>query len=184
MRKEIRICGFGGQGIILAGVVLGEAAVRAGYAAVQTQSYGPESRGGAARCEVIVSSGPIDYPRVTRADILVALSQTAYDKYAADLGPDGIAVVDRDLVKTETGVAVPFTKTAEEVGHQVVGNIVMLGYVGALLDLIPHDVLAETVRRNVPPGTEDLNTRAADAGRDLFAAGATAPPAGPRGDHP
>ena len=81
MRKEIRICGFGGQGIILVGVILGEAAMKAGFRAVQTQSYGPESRGGAARCEVILSSEPIDYPRVTKADVVVALSQVAYDKY-------------------------------------------------------------------------------------------------------
>ena len=73
MKKEIRICGFGGQGIILAGVVLGEAATRAGFQAVQTQSYGPESRGGAARAEVVISSEPIDYPRVTRPDVVVAL---------------------------------------------------------------------------------------------------------------
>ncbi|MCP4654967.1 MAG: hypothetical protein GY856_06055, partial [bacterium] len=80
-KREIRICGFGGQGIILAGVILGEAATRAGYRAVQAQSYGPESRGGAARSEVLITSGAIDYPRVTRADVLVALSQPGYDRY-------------------------------------------------------------------------------------------------------
>ena len=85
MKKEIRIVGFGGQGIILAGVILGEAATRAGHKAVQTQSYGPESRGGAARSEVVISSEPIDYPRVNEADVVVALSQEGYEKYGKDL---------------------------------------------------------------------------------------------------
>ncbi len=91
MRKEIRLCGFGGQGIVLAGVILGEAAVRAGHHAVQTQSYGPESRGGAARAEVVVSSEPIDYPRVTEADVVVALSQPSFDKYGADVKEGGVS---------------------------------------------------------------------------------------------
>ena len=79
MKKEVRICGFGGQGIVLAGVVLGEAAVKAGHQAVQTQSYGPEARGGAARAEVVIADGPISYPRVLLADVVVALSQPGYD---------------------------------------------------------------------------------------------------------
>jgi len=91
MKKEIRICGFGGQGIVLTGVILGEAAARAGFEAVQTQSYGPESRGGAARSEVVISTEPIDYPRVSRADVLIALSQSAYDSYAGELAEERIA---------------------------------------------------------------------------------------------
>ncbi len=168
MRKEIRICGFGGQGIILVGVIFGEAATKAGYWAVQTQSYGPESRGGAARCEVVVSSEPIDYPRVTRADVVVALSQVAYEKYGRDLSRDGVVIVDRDLVEPDGALALPFTKTAEEVGHKIVGNVVMLGYLGALLDIVPHEILEETVVRNVPAGTEELNRKAIRAGRDLY----------------
>jgi 2-oxoglutarate ferredoxin oxidoreductase subunit gamma len=169
MKKEIRICGFGGQGIILAGVILGEAATRAGYSAVQTQSYGPESRGGAARAEVLVSSEPIDYPRVTKADVMVALSQEGYDRYGADLAEQATAVVDGDLVEDAAGaLAMPFTKTAEKVGHKIVTNIVMVGYLGALTGLIPHDVLEETMLANIPKGTEDLNRRALQAGRDLY----------------
>jgi 2-oxoglutarate ferredoxin oxidoreductase subunit gamma len=168
MRKEIRICGFGGQGIVLAGLILGEAATRAGYQAVQTQSYGPESRGGAARSEVLISTDDIDYPRVTRADVLVALSQAAFDKYGQDLAAGGIAVVDQDLVRVDGVRARPFTITAEKVGHKIVANIVMVGYIGALIDLIPHDVLEETVLENIPKGTEDLNRKAVRAGRDLF----------------
>lgn len=170
MRKEIRIVGYGGQGTILAGVVLGEAAMRAGHQAVQTQSYGPESRGGAARSEVVISDGPVDYPRVTHADVLVALSQPGYDRFADDLADGGVVVVDEDLVRLgeATARAVPFTRTAEEAGHKIVTNIVMLGYVNALLGLVPHEVLEETVLENVPPKTRDLNRRAARAGRDLF----------------
>lgn len=169
MRKEIRICGFGGQGIILAGVIFGEAAARAGFRVVQTQSYGPESRGGAARCEVVISSEPIDYPRVSRADVLVALSQAAYAKYVSETGTEGVVVVDSDLVTADRALALPFTKTAEEVGHKIVTNMVMLGYLGALLEIVPHDVLEEVVVANVPKGTEDLNRKAVRAGRELYA---------------
>ncbi|MFC1706022.1 2-oxoacid:acceptor oxidoreductase family protein [Planctomycetota bacterium] len=168
MKKQIRICGFGGQGIILAGVILGEAAVKADYWAVQTQSYGPESRGGAARAEVVISTDPIDYPRVVEADVAVVLSQTAYEKYGSEGVGDGTVVVDRDLVKAEGVLSLPFTKTAEGVGHKIVTNMVMLGYLGALLDLIPHEVLEETVLLNVPKGTEELNRKAVQAGRDLY----------------
>jgi len=129
VRQEIRICGFGGQGIILAGVILGEAATRTGYQAVQTQSYGPESRGSAARS------------------------------------------VDRDLVKVEGVSALPFQVTAEKVGYKIVANMVMLGYLGALLDFVSDEELENTVLRRIPKGTEDLNRRAVRAGRELFEAG-------------
>jgi 2-oxoglutarate ferredoxin oxidoreductase subunit gamma len=168
MKKEIRICGFGGQGIILAGVVLGEAATRAGYRAVQTQSYGPESRGGAARAEVVISSEPIDYPRVSRPDVVVALSQAGYDRFGQDVADDGIVLVDEALVEAEGVRSVPFTTTAEEFGRKIVANIVMVGYLGALIDVIPHDVIESTVLDNIPAGTEDLNRKAVRAGRDLW----------------
>ena len=170
MRREIRICGFGGQGIILAGVILGEAAGSIGMQAVQTQSYGPESRGGAARSEVVISEEAIDYPRVMNADVVVALSQPAYDKYAREVGPETLVVVDA-TVTGEGVVAVPFTKTAEEVGHRIVANIVMLGFLNARLSLVPDEVLEETVLKNVPRGTEDLNKKALAAGRALHAQG-------------
>ena len=168
MKKEIRIVGFGGQGIILAGVILGEAATRAGHKAVQTQSYGPESRGGAARSEVVISSDPIDYPRVNKADVVVALSQEGYEKFGKGLGDGVEVVVNSDLVKAEGVRSLPFTKIAEEVGYKIVSNIVMLGYVGALLDVVPYDLLEETVVANIPKGTEDLNTKALAAGRALY----------------
>ena len=171
MKKEIRICGFGGQGIVLAGVILGEAASRAGFEAVQTQSYGPESRGGAARSEVVISTEPIDYPRVSRADVLNALSQASYDSYVGEMAKDGTVVIDGDLVQAEGAAAVPFTTTAEKVGRKIVANMVMLGYLAALLDLVPQDVLEGTVMDNIPTGTEELNRRALQAGRELFGGG-------------
>jgi len=168
MKKEIRICGFGGQGIILAGVVLGEAATRAGFRAVQTQSYGPESRGGAARAEVVISSDPIDYPRVSRPDVVVALSQAGFDRFGHDVADNGVVLVDEALVEAEGVRSVPFTTTAEEVGRKIVANIVMVGYLGALIDVIPQDVIESTVLDNIPAGTEDLNRKAVRAGRDLW----------------
>lgn len=169
MRREIRICGFGGQGIILAGVILGDAATRSGLNAVQTQSYGPESRGGAARSEVVIADEVIDYPRVVEADILIAPSQTAYDRFAGENTDDTIVIVDGDLVTTDgPGRALPFSTTAEKIGRKIVTNIVMLGYVGALLKFIDHEVLEETVLSVIPKGTEELNRRALQAGRELF----------------
>jgi 2-oxoglutarate ferredoxin oxidoreductase subunit gamma len=167
MKKEIRICGFGGQGIVLAGVILGETAVRAGYQAVQTQSYGPEARGGAARSEVVISSAAIAYPRVLAADLVVALSQPGYDKFGGELAPGGVVVVEKDLVKADAALALPFQKTAESVGYKIVSNMVMLGFISALLGIFPHDLLEETILANVPPGTEELNRKAVRAGRDM-----------------
>lgn len=173
MKKEIRICGFGGQGIVLAGAVLGEAAVRAGYWAVQTQSYGPEARGGAARSEVVIDSESIAYPRVMQADLVVALSQPAYDKYGGEVVEGGLVIVEQDLVKAAGAVAQPFVSTAEAAGHKIVANVVMIGYLGARLGFIPHELLEETVLAYVPKGTEELNRKAVLAGRDLYAAGAS-----------
>lgn len=167
MRTEIRICGLGGQGVILAGVILGEAAAKAGYHAVQTQSYGPESRGGAARSEVVVSSDPVDYPRVTEADVIVALSQPAYDKYASEIREGGLVVVDEGSVDAPDTLTLPFTLTAEKVGHKIVTNIVMLGYLGARLDFLDMETLEEAVLANVPAGTEEINKKALRAGQEL-----------------
>jgi len=172
MKKEIRICGFGGQGIVLAGVVLGEAAVRAGHWAVQTQSYGPEARGGAARSEVLIADQPIDYPRVLRADVLVALSQPGYDKFAGELAEGGIVIVEETIVEAGDASdtrAAPFLRCAEEAGHKIVANIVMVAYLNALLEIAPPAILEETVLANVPAGTEELNRRAVHSGRELLA---------------
>lgn len=181
MRTEIRLAGRGGQGQVLAGIILAEAALRAGLNAVQTQSYGPESRGGASKAEVIVSDGDIDYPKVVRPDILLAMSQEALDQYGPEVDPEGLIVVDSSLVESipdlETRVhRVPITKmAAEDLGKAIVANIVALGVIAGITELVPDGDLEQAVLERVPEGTEDLNRSALKAGlaagRDLMRSG-------------
>lgn len=169
MRTEIRIAGFGGQGIVLAGAILGEAAIIAGMEAVQTQSYGPESRGGAARSEIVISDRPVDYPRVACPDVLVVLSTAAMRKYGTDLGEDTRIVVDDDLVQMEVQGAerIPFSMTADDLGRRIVANIVMLGYITNKFDLVPRKSMEKSIFKRIPKGTEELNKNAFQAGWDL-----------------
>ncbi len=160
MRKEIQLAGFGGQGIVLSGLILGEAAILDGLNAVQTQSYGPESRGGAARADVIISDSPIDYPKVVAPDILVALSQPAYDKYRADVGKKAMVIIDSD----ETALCVPFSKLADELGRRIVANVIMLGTLARVSGCVSRESLEQAVLKNIPKGTEELNLRALAAG--------------------
>jgi len=166
MRTEIRFVAFGGQGIILAGVILGEGAINDGKNAVQTQSYGPESRGGAARSEVIIADEEIDYPMVIKADCLVALSQPGYDRYSTEIKPGATVIVDEDLVDaTEHPAAgacyrLPFTKTADKLGNRIVTNIVMLGSVCSITKVINEESLLKAVKTNVPEKFLDLNIKA------------------------
>ncbi|UCC74344.1 MAG: 2-oxoacid:acceptor oxidoreductase family protein [Gemmatimonadota bacterium] len=165
MKKEIQLAGFGGQGIVLSGVVLGEAAILDGLNAVQTQSYGPESRGGAARADVIISDTPIDYPKVVSPDILVVLSQPAYDKYGGQVGKQGLLIIDSDLVQCDDdALGVPFSKMADELGRRIVANVIMLGTLAKVSGCVTRDSLERAVLRNVPKGTEELNLSALDAG--------------------
>ncbi len=166
MRTEIRIAGFGGQGVILAGLLLGEAAIREGKRAVQTQSYGPESRGGAARTEVVISDQKIDYPKVIEADILVALSQVAYDKYHPFVREKSSIIIDSDLVKAEEDKinSVPFTRIADTMGKKVVANSVMLGYLIAATEVISVSSMETIIRDKVPEHTIDLNLQAFNRG--------------------
>ena len=171
MRKEIRIAGFGGQGIVLAGKILWEGAINSGHKAVQTQSYCPESRGGAARSEIVISDKDVDYPRVMDADVLVALSQPGYDKYSDDLKKSTVVIIDSDLVETEDkkAIHVPFTKTADALGKKIVANIVMIGYLTGYMDIIPKKKMADTIKSNIPKGTEVLNLKAFEKGYSLGA---------------
>jgi 2-oxoglutarate ferredoxin oxidoreductase subunit gamma len=171
-RVELKLGGFGGQGIILAGVILGRAAtVFAGRNAVLAQSYGPESRGGACMTELVISDGEIAYPRVVSPDVLVMMSQEAYTTYGADR-PDGcLLIVDEDLVvldeERERGRPVlkaPATQLAEGLGRRIIANIVMLGFVCGATGVVDMDVMRDAVAASVPKGTEDLNTRAVEAG--------------------
>lgn len=168
MRKEIRVCGFGGQGIVLAGMILGKAAsVYSDYYAVQTQSYGPEARGGASRSEVIISDEPIAFPGVMEADILVAMSQPAFDKYTDDLKKDATIIVDPSLV-IDTGkfdpIKIEFTALAEDLGRKIVANIIMLGSLTRLTSVVSEEALQKAVFDSVPPRTIDLNKKALEVG--------------------
>ncbi|MBU6997296.1 MAG: 2-oxoacid:ferredoxin oxidoreductase subunit gamma [Theionarchaea archaeon] len=168
MRKEIRVCGFGGQGIVLAGMILGKAAsVYSDYYSVQTQSYGPEARGGASRSEVIISDEPIAFPGVMEADILVAMSQPAFDKYTDDLKKDATIIVDPSLV-IDTGkfdpIRIEFTALAEDLGRKIVANIIMLGSLTRLTSVVTEEAMQKAVFDSVPPRTIDLNKKALEVG--------------------
>ncbi len=173
-RYEVRLSGAGGQGLVLGGVILAEAvALFEGKNAVQTQSYGPEARGGASKSEVIISSGEIDYPKATEIDLLLSLTQEACDKYSVDLKSGGILIADARMVKElpEGNYRVynlPIIDTAKEkVGKVFVANIVALGAIAHLLEAVSFDSVEKAVLKRVPRGTEDLNKRALKLGYDL-----------------
>lgn len=171
-RVELTIGGFGGQGVILAGFVLGRAAaVYAGRNAVMAQSYGPESRGGACMSEVVIADGEIPYPRVTHADVLVVMSQEAYRTYAQRRPDDCLLIIDEDLVVPDEDfergrqvLRAPATRLAEEMGRRIIANIVMLGFLCGATGVVPIDVMQDAVAASVPKGTEEMNARAVDAG--------------------
>ena len=168
-RYEIRFAGSGGQGIIIAALVLAEAAgVYDGKYVCQTQSYGPEARGGNSKAEVVISKKVIDYPRATKLDLLLAMNQAACDTYFLDLKPKGLLVVDAtlvDQVPTSRVVAISFTQIArKEVGKQFVANIVGLGAVGYLAQVVSLKSLEAALIARVPKGTEEMNRKALHAG--------------------
>jgi 2-oxoglutarate ferredoxin oxidoreductase subunit gamma len=168
---EIRIAGFGGQGVILSALVIGKAvSIFEGGHATMTQSFGPEARGGACSAQVVLSDQPIGYPYVTRPDVLVVMSQEAYSRFAPELKDGGTLIVEEDLVRmTEArpGIqvrGVPATRLAEELGRKMVLNVVMVGFFAAVTGLVNADALRQAVADSVPPATRDLNRRAFDKG--------------------
>jgi 2-oxoglutarate ferredoxin oxidoreductase subunit gamma len=170
-QTEIRIAGFGGQGVVLAGVILGTAAVTYdGKHAVQTQSYGAEARGGAARSEVIISDEHILYPRLRKTDILIAMSTPALDRFLRDLKLNGTLILDSDLVKQSDSSSykahkAPFTDTAvKELKRGMVANVVMLGFLTAVTGIVSLGAMERAVRDNAPKGTEALNLNALKLG--------------------
>jgi len=169
VRYEVRLSGLGGQGLILAGRLLAEAAaLHEGKYAAQTQSYGPESRGGDSRSDVVISDDPIDYPHIIRADLLLAMSQMACDRNFFSLKRSGILVVDGDLVEnvpTNRAYVVPITNLArQEVGRTVVANVVALGILVALSGVVSRQAVAAAVLAGTPKGTEKLNSKALEVG--------------------
>jgi len=168
-RTEIRLAGEGGQGMILAGIILAEAAaIYDGLNVVQSQSYGPEARGGASKSEVIISSGEIDYPEVIHADVLLALSQEACDKYSPELKKGGLLILDTDNVDnfpTEDCVKLPITSLAlNTTGRVITANAVALGVLVALTGVVSRDAIAQAVAARAPKGTGEMNLAALEAG--------------------
>ncbi len=174
MRTEIRIAGTGGMGVVLAGVIVGEAAVvHGGLNAVQSQSYGSEARGTAAKSEIIVSDESIRYPKVRKADYSVLMSQKALEMYLKDAREDGVLIVDPDLVRVDDIegayeiVKVPAMKIADSLGLRLISNMVMLGALVKKSGLFDLEVLEKAVADVVPEKTLDLNLQAIKAGADL-----------------
>ena len=170
MHSELRLSGSGGQGLILAGVILAEAALIDGKKTIQSQSYGPEARGGASKAEVIISDSDIDFIKVQKCDLLLCLTQTAYDKYGKDY--TSVLVMDSRLTlkypEPSKVVKVPILDAAaDKLGKPMVANIVALGVINGLLKLVAKEALAEAVLKRVPKGTEDLNKRALELGYEL-----------------
>lgn len=168
-RVEIRLAGEGGQGMILAGIILAEAAaIYDGFQVVQTQSYGPEARGGASKSEVILSKNEILFPEVIDADILIALSQEAYDKFSPDLRPDGLMIIDADNVKenhSHSAVSLPITTISNETtGRSITANTVTLGALVALTGIISKRAITQAVTARAPKGTKEINLAALEAG--------------------
>jgi len=170
-RAEIRLTGIGGQGIISAGYILGKAAaIYDGRNTVLTQSYGPEARGGASTAQVIISDEPIWYPRLIAPSVLTAMSQEGWNEYCRELGEGSLAIIEEDLVepgflpKGARLVSIPATRIAEGLGRSIVANVVMLGFVAAVTDVVSVEAMREAVRTSVPKGTEELNLRAFERG--------------------
>ena len=169
--SEIRIAGFGGQGVILAAAIIGKAAAlfQGGYATM-TQSFGPEARGGSSSAQVILSGEPILYPYVTQPDVLVVMSREACTRFTPELKHGGMLIIEQDLVRLDHFPAgarvfgVPATRLAEELGRKVVLNVVMVGFFGAVTKLIEAEALRKAVADSVPPALQKLNLQAFDKG--------------------
>jgi 2-oxoglutarate ferredoxin oxidoreductase subunit gamma len=168
-RTEIKLAGFGGQGIVLAGFILGKAlSLYDNKNAILTQSYGPEARGGACSADVVMADGEIDFPEVTIPQITVIMSQEALSTYGHNIAKKGLMLIDEDLVKTDKMenekkiriLSIPSTRLAEELGRKIVSNIVMLGFFTAVTDLVSLEAMKKSLLNSVPKGTEQLNMSA------------------------
>ena len=171
-RYEIRLSGSGGQGLILMGIILAEAiGIYDGKYVAQTQSYGPEARGGSSKSEVIVSDEEIDYPKAMQLDLLLAMNQKSCDEFYPDLKPEGLLIVDSTFVTqlpTSKAFQIPFTRIArEKFTREVVANIIALGALTQLTPMVSPKAVESAVLARVPKGTEKLN-------RDALRAGMTA----------
>jgi len=181
---EIRLAGFGGQGVILSAIILGRAAsIYQGAFATMTQNFGPEARGGACSAQLVLSESPVLYPYVTRPDFLVVMSQEAYARFVPELKEGGTLIVEQDLVRVsdlnqEIQVySVPATRIAEELGKRMVLNSVMVGFFTAVTHLLDPDAVRKAVADSVPPSFRDLNLQAFERGLEQGTTVLTANPA-------
>ena len=169
-RTEIRITGFGGQGVVLAGHIIGQAlAIHAGKHATMIQSFGPEARGSACSATLVASEDEVLYPYIRRPDIFVVMSSEGYEKFGGELKDDGILVYEKDLVKVQPkagqqAYGVPSTRIAEKLGRTIVQNIVMVGFFTGVAGLVGREAARQAVEGSVPAGTEKLNLAAFDRG--------------------
>jgi len=169
---EIRIAGFGGQGVILSAIVLGKAtSIVQGAFATMTQNFGPEARGGACSAQLVLSDSPILYPYVTRPDILVVMSQEAYARFIPELKDGGILIVEQDLVRVSDSdnkkfqvYSIPATRIAEVLGKRMVLNSVMVGFFTAVTNLLDPDAVGKAVADSVPASFRELNLKAFEKG--------------------
>jgi 2-oxoglutarate ferredoxin oxidoreductase subunit gamma len=169
-RTEIRITGFGGQGVVLSAYVIGRAcAINGGQNATMIQSFGPEARGSACSATLAISDGEVLYPYIHRPDIFVVMSAEGYTKYRDELKDRGVLIYEKELVhptpkEGQPLFGVPSTRIAESLGRAIIQNIVMLGFFAGVTQIVPRDAMREAVKASVPPGTEELNLKAFDAG--------------------
>jgi 2-oxoglutarate ferredoxin oxidoreductase subunit gamma len=172
-RTEIRLSGSGGQGVILAAAIIADAAAAIGRHVVQTQSYGPEARGGASKAEVVIGSEEVDFPEVTAADVTLCLSQAAFDKYAGESKPGSLVLYDAELVTPgelagRRLAGIDFTRAAgSRLGKTMVANIVAVGAMVELIGWLPYDAVLAAVERRVPERFRELNVKALQLGREL-----------------
>ncbi len=169
-KNTVKIAGFGGQGVVLASIILGRAALVDGKYSTQTASYGSESRGGECKSEVVISPDEIEYPLVDKVQTLVVMSQPALSKYVEDLLSGGTLLVDPDMVKRIPErkdvniIQIPATRTAEGLGRRIVANMVMLGALQEKTKIVSKQALLQAVKENVPTRTIDLNSKAIEEG--------------------
>ncbi len=168
-RYEIRLSGSGGQGIITAAIVLAEAAgIYEGKYVCQTQSYGPAARGGKSKAEVVISDHPIDYPKVTKMDLFLAMNQASCDAFFYDFKPNGLLIADQTFVEqlpTSRVISIPFTQLArEKIGKEMVANMIALGAVGHFCNEVTSKSIEKAVLARVPVGTEAMNKKALKIG--------------------
>jgi 2-oxoglutarate ferredoxin oxidoreductase subunit gamma len=173
LRKEIKIGGFGGQGVILSAHIIGKAAsIFDNKYSTMIQSFGPEARGSACSAQVIISEEFISYPYVVKPEILVVMSQEAYTKFEPDITENGILITESDLIQVKQlrpGIkhySIPSTRIAEELGRKLILNIVMVGFFTAITKIINKEAVQKAVENSVPKGTEELNLRAFNRGYD------------------